>query len=99
MLLDSPPGALVLGALLRQDQAALFVLFLEDERFDAVAEAHDLGGVDVVADRQLARRDDTLGLEPDVEEDLVLVDLHHRALDDVAVVELHDGGVDSVLER
>ena len=42
--------------------------------------------------------DDAFGLEADVEEDLVLVDLHHRALDDVAVVELDDGGVDGVFE-
>ena len=39
------------------------------------------------------------GLEADVEEHLVLVDLDDRALDDVAVVELDDGGVDGVLER
>ena len=43
--------------------------------------------------------DDALGLEADVEQDLVLVDLDDRALDDVAVVELDDGGVDGVLER
>ena len=56
-------------------------------------------GVDVVADGELARRDDAFGLETDVEKDLVLVDLHHRALDDVTVVELDDGGVDGLFER
>ena len=78
-LLDGAPGPLVLRPLLRQDQAALLVLLLEDERLESVAQRHDLGGVDVVADRQLARRDDALGLVADVEQDLVLVDLDDRA--------------------
>ena len=57
---------------------------------------HDLVGVDVVADRELARRDDAFGLEADVEQHLVAVDLDDRAGDDVAVVELDDRGVDRV---
>ncbi len=56
-------------------------------------------GVDVVADGQLARRDDTLRLEADVEQHLVAVDLDHATGDDVTVVELDDGGVDRVGER
>ncbi len=45
-------------------------------------------GVDVVLDGKLARGgDDTLGLVADVEENLVAVDLHDGALDEVAVVE------------
>ena len=56
-----------------------------------VAERDDLGRVDVVADGELAGGDDAFGLEADVEEDLVAVDLDDRALDDVAVVELDDG--------
>ena len=55
--------------------------------------------VDVVADRELAGGDDALGLEADVEEHLVGVDLHHPAGDDVAVVELDDRRVDRVGER
>src|SRR5262249_20570511 len=57
LLLDRAPGALVLGALLRKDQAAVLVLLLEDERFDLLAQRHDLVRVDVVADRQLLARD------------------------------------------
>lgn len=41
-LLDGAPGALVLGALLGQDQAAFFVLLGEDQRFDLVADGHNL---------------------------------------------------------
>src|SRR6266516_4222120 len=37
-LLDRAPGALVLGALLGQDQAALFVLLLQDKGLDVVAD-------------------------------------------------------------
>src|SRR4029450_8795366 len=51
-LLDPAPGTLVLRALLRQDQAALFVLLLEHEGLDLVADLHDLARVDVVADGQ-----------------------------------------------
>src|SRR5699024_6645770 len=93
-LLDRAPGTLVLGALLGQDQAALLVLLLEDQGLDLVADLDDLTGVDVVLDGQLARGDDALGLVADVQEDLVVIDLHHGALDDVAIVEVLDGGID-----
>ena len=93
-LLDRAPGALVLRALLGQDQAAFLVLLLEDQGLDVVADLDDLVRVDVVLDGQLARGDDALGLVADVEEDLVAVDLDDGALDDVAVVEVLDGLVD-----
>ena len=80
-------------------QAAFLVLLLEDERLDLVAERDDLVRVDVVADRQLARRDDAFGLVPDVEQHLVLVDLDHRAVDDLAVLDLDEGAVDRIGER
>src|SRR3712207_5231014 len=93
-LLDRAPGAFVLRALLGQDQPALLVLLLEDQRLDLVADGDDLGGVDVVLDRQLARGDDALGLVADVEQDLVPVHLDDGAGDDVAVVEVFDRFVD-----
>ena len=98
-LLDRAPGALVLRALLGQDQAAVLVLLLEDEGLELVVERDDLVRVDVVADGELARGDDALGLEADVEQHLVAVDLDDAAGDDVTVVELDDGGVDRVGER
>ena len=97
-LLDVAPGPLVLGPLLGQDQAAFLVLLGEDEGLDLVAERHDLVGVDVVADRQLAGGDDALGLVADVEQDLVPVDLDDGAVDDLAVLDLDHGGVDGVVE-
>ena len=42
-LLDGAPGALVLRALLGQDQPAVLVLLLEDEGLDGVADGDDLG--------------------------------------------------------
>ncbi len=96
--LDRPPGTLVLRPLLREDQAAVLVFLLEDEGLEVLAEIDDLVGVDVVADRELARRDDAFGLVADVEQDLVAVDLDDLAGHDVAVVELDDRGVDRVGE-
>ncbi len=93
-LLDGAPGTLVLGALLREDQAAFLVLLLENKGLDLVTDGDDLVGVDVVLDRELAARDDTFGLVTDVEQDLVPVDLHDDAVDDVAVVEVLDRLVD-----
>ena len=93
-LLDGAPGALVLSALLGQDQAAFLVLLGEDEGFDLVADGHNLIGVDVVLDGELAGRDDTFGLVTDVEQDLVAVDLDDGPFDDVAIVEVLDGLVD-----
>ena len=93
-LLDRAPGALVLRPLLGEDQAAFLVLLLEDQGLDVVADGDDLGGVDVVLDRQLARGDDALGLVADVEQDLVPIDLDDGAFDNVAVVEVLDGLVD-----
>jgi len=93
-LLDRAPGALVLGALLGQDEAALLVLLLEDQGLDVLADLHDLSGVDIVLDRELAGGDDTFGLVADVEQDLVSIDLDNGALNDVTVVEVLDGLVD-----
>ena len=93
-LLDRAPGALVLRALLGQDEAAFLVLLLEHQGLDLVADRDHVAGVDVVLDRQLTRRDDAFGLVADVEQDLVTVDLDDGAVDDVAVVEVLDGRVD-----
>ena len=49
-LLDRAPGALVLGALLGQDQAAFLVLFLQDQGLDLVADLDDISRVDVMLD-------------------------------------------------
>src|SRR5690606_16803519 len=53
-LFDRAPGALVLGALLGQDEAALLVLLLEDKSLDMVSDGDDLVRIDVVLDREFA---------------------------------------------
>ena len=88
--ISGAPGALVLSALLGQDQAAFFVLFGENEGLDLIAHGHDLIGVDVVLDGQLTGRNDTFGLVTDVEQDLVPVHLDDGPLDDVES-RLHHG--------
>jgi hypothetical protein len=93
-VLDPPPGPLVLGSLLGEDQPALLVLLLEHEGLDGIPDLDDLCGVDVVADRQLFRRDDAFGLVADVHEDLVAVHLHDGALEDVAFLEVLQGLLD-----
>ncbi len=96
--LDVAPRALVLRPLLGQDQAAVLVLLGEHQGLDLVAYVHDLVGVDVVADRQLAARDHALGLVADVEQHLVAVDAHHRAGDHGAILDGHEGRIDGVGE-
>jgi len=87
-LLDLAPGQFVLGPLLGQDQAAVLVLLGQDQGVQAVAQRHDLGRVHVVADRQLTAGDHALGLVPDVQQHLVVIDLDHRAGDELAVLDL-----------
>jgi len=87
------------GHAFSRERVVLFVLFLQHERFDLVAELDDLMGVDVVADRQLAGGDDPFGLEADVEQHLVLVDFDDDSLDDPAVFEFDDRLGDRIVER
>ena len=81
LLLDGNPGTLVLGALLGEDETAVLVLLLRDQRLDLVAQAHDVGRVGVLADGQLASRDDALALEADVHQHLVVLQLDDGAVD------------------
>ena len=93
-LLDRAPSALVLRTLLGQDQAAFLVFLGENQSVDLVADLNNLTRVNVVLDRQLAGRDDTLRLVSDVQQDLVVIDLDDGTLDNVTIVEVLDGGVD-----
>src|SRR5262249_27582102 len=85
--LGPAPGLLEPGSLLREDEAALGVLLGQDERVDLFAELDLAGGIDRLPNRELGRRNDPLRLVPDVDQDLVFVDPHDLALDDVALVE------------
>ena len=98
-LLDGAPRTLVLRTLLGENQTTLFVLLGEDQCFHLLAQLDDLVGVHVVADRELTARDHALGLVSDIEQDLVLVDLHNGASDELAVLDVDERSVDGVCER
>src|SRR6202035_3841264 len=59
--LDPPPGLLEAGALLAQDQASVLILLGQHERVYLFAQVHLIGGVNRLADRELAGGDDALG--------------------------------------
>src|SRR3954468_15827198 len=86
--LDVLPRELEARALLRQDQAPLGVLLRQYERVDLVAEVDLVERVHGAPDRQLGDGDHALRLVADVDEHLVLVDPHDRAVDDLALVDL-----------
>ena len=85
--LDPAPCLLEAGALLGEDQTALGVLLGEDQGVDLLAERDLVRGIDRPADRELVGGDDALRLVADVDQDLVLVDPHDLAVDDVALLE------------
>ena len=91
--LDAAPRLLEAGALLGHDQAAVLVLLGEDQRVDLLAQLDLVVRVDVLADRELVAGDDPFALVADVDEDLVLVDAHDLAGDDLALLEGGEGGV------
>ena len=91
-LFDLAPGPLVLGALLGENQPPLLVLALEDHGLDPLTQRDHLGRVDTVANGEFTRRNHTLGLVPDVDEDFVLVDPYNGSLDKLAVLEVQHRG-------
>ena len=88
--LDSAPGLLEAGALLREDQTPLLVLLGQNQGIDLLAERDLVGRIDRAADRELVRGDHALRLPADVDQDLVLVDAHDLAVDDLALLEVGD---------
>ena len=97
-LLDIAPSALILCTLLGQDKTAFLVFLGHDKGLDGVADFDDIVGIDVLLDGKFAGGDDTLGLVADVEQDLVTVDLDDRALDQITIIEVLDGGIDCLDE-
>ena len=91
--LDALPRELEAGALLREDEAPFGVLLREDERVDLLADRDLVGRVHRPADRQLGDGDDAFRLVADVDEHLVLVHAHDRAVHDLALVDLREGSV------
>ena len=97
LLFDADPGALVLGTLLGEDQATVLVFLLENESLDLVAKVDDLGRIGILADGELANGDNALALESDVDEHLVVLNLHHGAVDEIALVEVGQRAIDHLV--
>src|SRR5215212_269364 len=89
-LLYTVPRLLEGGALGREDQTPIRILFLEDQRLYVLPELHNLLRVCPLADGELVSGDEPLGLVADIDEDLILVDTYDVALDDVAVLEVDE---------
>jgi hypothetical protein len=84
---STSPRALVLCALLGQDEATFLVFFLKNEGLDHITDGDNLIRVDIVLDGKFTDRDDTLRLVTDVEENLVAVNLYDGSFNEVSVVE------------
>lgn len=97
LLLDAVPSTLVLGTLLGQDQTTVLVLLLENQSLDGITECNDVCRVSVLADGQLADRDNALGLESDVNEHLVMLDLNDSAVNEIALIKVGNRTVDEVV--
>ena len=89
LLLHRSPLALEAGTAQRQDRVALVGLGLQHVDEHHIADVQLRLGLGV-APIQLAVADDTLGLGADVDDDLVLVDAYHGALDDITMLEAAD---------
>ena len=97
LLLDAVPSTLVLSTLLGQDQTTVLVLLLENQSLDGITECNDVCRVSVLADGQLADRDNALGLESDVNEHLVMLDLNDSAVNEIALIKVGNRTVDEVV--
>ena len=90
LLLHGAPLALKPGPSQRKDRVALRRFRLEDVDEDHVADAQRGLAFAALTTKQLTVADHALGLGADVNKDLVLVDPHDGAIDDVAVLEALD---------
>ena len=59
-----------------------------------VAHGNNLAGIHIVLDAEFTGGNDALCLVADIEKDLVTVDLDDDSFDNVAIVEVLDGGID-----
>ena len=72
-------------------------LLLENQGLDGITECNDVCRVSVLADGQLADRDNALGLESDVNEHLVMLDLNDSAVNEIALIKVGNRTVDEVV--
>ena len=58
---------------------------------------NDIGRIGILADGEFAGRNDAFALEPDVEQNFVMLELHDSALDQIAFVEVGQGAIDHLV--
>ena len=97
-LFNRAPGALILGALLGKNQTTFLVLLLQHKCLNRITDGNHLSGINVVLDGQFTGGDDAFGFIADVEEYLVSVNLDDDAFNDVSIVEIFYGLINSCEE-
>ena len=95
LLLDAVPGALVLSALLGEDETAVLVLLLEDQRLDLVAQSSTMSAGSASLRMDSSREGMTPSLlNPMSTSTSSCSSFDHRAVDEVALVEVGQRAVD-----
>ena len=97
LLLNGFPRALVLGTLLGEHQTTLFILFLKNQSLNFIAHVYKLRGLNILADRKLAGRNNALRLISDVKQDLIALNLDDGAGNKVSLVKIGDSAVDEIV--
>ena len=93
-LFDRAPGALVLGALLGQNQSTFFIFLLQDEGFNVVSHGNDLAGINVMFDGKFTGGNNSLCLVADIKKNFVAVNFYDDTFDDVTVIKVLDSQID-----
>ncbi len=81
LLLDADPSTLVLSTLLGEDQTTVLVLLLENQSLDVSPRATISAGLASLRMESSRTGNNALGLESDVNEYLVMLDLYDSAVD------------------
>ena len=96
-ILDLDPSALVLCALLGEDETTIFVFLLENKCLEAIAQLNDLRRIGVFTDRKFTSRNNTFALESDINEHFIMLDLDNGAVDEIAFVEFRKRSIDHLV--
>ena len=86
LLLNVGPSLLIGCALLRKNEATLFVFERKNESFDSFSERNDVVRVDVILDCKFTRWNDAFCLITEFKQDAVAVDLDNSASDKLAIL-------------
>lgn len=94
-IFDLGPSTLVLRALLGEQKATFFIFLLKDEGLNLIAYVDDVIRIYIMLDGEFLGGDDALSLVANIQKDFVVVDLDYSSFDDIPVIEVLDGLVNS----